>query len=100
MKERVESLLVVRSEGRLRGDSREMMLASLSPIAAQMGMRVLILDGGLDAGIHSDIRPLIEEQLVEQRKTNQLLMMLIAALGEEETDPDAEPKTYMDGSPV
>lgn len=38
--------------------------------------------------------------LAEQRQTNQLLMMLIEALGENESDPDDEPLTYMDGSPV
>lgn len=43
---------------------------------------------------------LLEDILVEQRKANQLLLMLIEALGEEEADPDAEPQTYMDGTPV
>lgn len=38
--------------------------------------------------------------LAEQRQTNQLLMMLIDALGEDSADPDAEPQTYMDGTPV
>lgn len=38
--------------------------------------------------------------LHEQRKTNELLVMLIEALSESEDDPDAEPMTYMDGSPV
>lgn len=43
---------------------------------------------------------LLEGILEEQRKTNQLLMMLIEALSEEEEDPDAQPMRYMDGSPV
>ena len=43
---------------------------------------------------------LLTQLLEEQRKTNQLLLTLIEALGEEEADPDAEPRTYMDGSRV
>lgn len=42
---------------------------------------------------------LLAQILDEQRKTNQLLLMLIEAMGEEE-DPDAEPATYMDGSRI
>lgn len=42
---------------------------------------------------------LLAEILEEQRKTNQLLMILIEALAEGEGDLDAEPLTYMDGSP-
>lgn len=43
---------------------------------------------------------LLSQILEEQRKTNQLLLMLIEAMGQEEADPDVEPATYMDGSPV
>ena len=42
---------------------------------------------------------LLEELLLEQRVTNQLLVALIGALAEE-ADPDDEPMTYMDGTPV
>lgn len=43
---------------------------------------------------------LLSQMLEEQRKTNQLLLMLIEAMGEAEADPDEEPATYMDGSRV
>lgn len=43
---------------------------------------------------------LLAQILEEQRKTNQLLLMLIEAMGQEEADPDAEPRTYMDGTRV
>jgi hypothetical protein len=43
---------------------------------------------------------LLIQLLEEQRKTNQLLLMLIEAMGEGEADPDAEPVTYMDGTKV
>lgn len=42
---------------------------------------------------------LLTQLLEEQRKTNQLLLMLVEALSEE-ADPDEEPATYMDGSRV
>lgn len=38
--------------------------------------------------------------LEEQRQTNQLLTLLIDVLSEAEGDPDAEPTTYMDGTPI
>lgn len=43
---------------------------------------------------------LLAQILEEQRKTNQLLLMLIEAMGQEEADPGAMPVTYMDGRPV
>lgn len=45
------------------------------------------------------VESLLTQLLEEQRKTNQLLLMLVEALSEE-TDPDDEPSTYMDGSRV
>lgn len=43
---------------------------------------------------------LLTQILEEQRKTNQLLLMLIEAMGQEEADPDDEPARYMDGTPA
>lgn len=42
---------------------------------------------------------LLTQLLEEQRKTNQLLLMLVEALAEE-SEHDEEPITYMDGSMV
>lgn len=42
---------------------------------------------------------LLTQLLEEQRKTNQLLLMLIEAMGED-GEPDDLPVTYMDGSRV
>lgn len=41
-----------------------------------------------------------EKLLAQARQTNQLLLMLVDALGEEEVDPDAEAVTYMDGTSI
>lgn len=53
------------------------------------------------------IQQLLEQQLDETKRTNRLLeqllnsqQLLINALAEVDSDPDAEPLTYMDGSPV
>ena len=44
---------------------------------------------------------LLSQMLQEQRKTNELLMLLVEAMAEEdEEDPDSEPMRYMDGTPV
>lgn len=48
----------------------------------------------------AEYQALLTQILQEQRQTNQLLIMLIEALGEDGPDPDAEPQTYMDGSQV
>ena len=45
------------------------------------------------------VESLLIQLLEEQRKTNQLLLMLVEALSEE-TEQDEEPSTYMDGSRV
>lgn len=38
--------------------------------------------------------------LAEQRKTNELLGLLIQAMAEDSTDPDGEPATYLNGTPI
>lgn len=43
---------------------------------------------------------LLGKMLQEQRRTNQLLSVLIEALADDYSEPDAEPQTYMDGTPV
>lgn len=45
------------------------------------------------------VESLLTQLLEEQRKTNQLLLMLVEALSQE-ADQDEEPRTYMDGSRV
>lgn len=42
---------------------------------------------------------LLELLLEEQQRTNQLLELLIEALGEAEGDDDQEPSTHLDGTP-
>ena len=41
---------------------------------------------------------IIEQILLEQRKTNELLLALIEAIAEPDEGEDGEPVTYMDGT--
>ncbi len=43
---------------------------------------------------------LLKAMLEEQRKTNELLALLIQALAEDPEEADAQPACYMDGTPI
>ncbi|AMO78018.1 hypothetical protein [Pseudomonas citronellolis] len=99
MSECAKPLLVITTDRPLSMEAREKMARVLEPIAQSIGAKPLILDDGLQAGIHSDIRPLLESLLDEQRKTNGLLLALVEAMADER-DPDAEPQTYLNGKTI
>lgn len=81
-------LLVIKAEQILKPEQRAALFAEASALAER-----------LDAGLHSDIAPLVQRQIELQQETNQLLEALVMALAEE-ADPDAPQLMYMDGSPV
>lgn len=99
MSERVESLLVVSTDRPMKEETRQLLVKQLTPIAESMGMKPLVMSDGLQAGVHSDIRPLLQSLLDEQRKTNGLLLALVEAMADER-DPDAEPQTYLSGKVI
>ncbi|HCD9060279.1 TPA: hypothetical protein NEF99_001002 [Pseudomonas aeruginosa] len=47
-----------------------------------------------------EVRVILHSLLEEQRKTNQLLHLLIQALAEDGEDPDAMPTSYLSGEPI
>lgn len=47
-----------------------------------------------------EVRIILRDLLDEQRKTNQLLHLLIQALAEDGEDPDAMQTSYLDGTPI
>ncbi|ERZ12378.1 hypothetical protein [Pseudomonas aeruginosa] len=47
-----------------------------------------------------EARVILRNLLEEQRKTNQLLHLLIQALAEDGDDPEAVPTSYLDGTPI
>ena len=71
--------------------------SELPALAESMGMKV-VMDSVFRPGERMDLLPTLTLMLEEQRKTNQLLLLLIDAMSEDD-DPDAEPLTYMDGTP-
>lgn len=99
MSEHVESLLVLSTNAQLKQETLQFLEKQLRPIADKLGAKPLVVDNGMQVGIHSDIRPLIADMLEEQRKTNQLLTALIEAMGDE-GDLEVEPQTYLSGAPI
>ncbi|AYW41542.1 TPA: hypothetical protein ACKPYC_000668 [Pseudomonas aeruginosa] len=100
MNDSQKSLLVLSTDLALSQEKTEQLSERLHPIAESLGCKPLVLSGGLQVGIHSDIRPLLGELLDEQRKTNQLLHLLIQALAEDGEDPEAMPTSYLDGTSI
>lgn len=47
-----------------------------------------------------EVRVILRDLLDEQRKTNQLLHLLIQALAEDGEDPEAMPTSYLDGTSI
>lgn len=94
-----KELLVIKTSAVLTSQQRDVCRQVFEPLAEKLGVMCTLLDGGLDAEVHRDNDPLLTQILEEQRKTNQLLLMLVEALGEE-SEQDEEPSTYMDGSRV
>ncbi|HGN2725788.1 TPA: hypothetical protein ACKRYN_000048 [Pseudomonas aeruginosa] len=66
--------------------------ADVDRLAESLGMRpLLLLAGAADAGIESNLRPLLVDMVAEQRKTNDLLTALITAMADEgAVDVEAE----------
>lgn len=100
--EQSKSLLLIKSSKMMTQEFYQRLKEITTPIAERCGCEVLIADESFDASIHSDIKPLIEEQLSEQRKTNELLLMLIEALAEDQgvDDEEGQPARHLDGTPV
>ena len=100
MSEQEKSLLVLSTSKPITQQQKELMAEAITPIANSMGMAALILTDGIEVGIHSDIRPLMQAMIDKQQTTNELLAALVDALAEDGGDPDAPPARYMDGTPV
>ncbi|MGP5741349.1 hypothetical protein [Pseudomonas aeruginosa] len=100
MSDSQKSLLVLSTDLALSQEKAEQLSERLQPIAESLGCKPLVLSGGFQIGIHGDIRPLLGDLLGEQRKTNQLLHLLIQALAEDGDDPEAMTVNYLDGTSI
>jgi len=65
-------LLVLRVPHHIGMDAVEKLTRNLTPLAEEMGLEPMVLDGGADAAVHRDYAPLLErlccavERLVQQ----------------------------------
>ncbi|WP_374979023.1 hypothetical protein PSGK_18945 [Pseudomonas solani] len=101
MNEQSKPLLVVNSTRPLTLEQVERLRSQMLPFTEQVGLHLLVVSEDLQVGIHSDLRPLMEQQLAEQTKTNVLLLALVQALAEGGDDgaEEDEPPTFMSGKP-
>jgi hypothetical protein len=87
----------------LKQEQRERLEANLRPLVQRMGCELIVLEAGITAQLQPNMADLLAEQqkqtaLLEQIATGQLA--LIEALADDEgEDPDAPPRTYLDGTP-
>ncbi|WP_440468093.1 hypothetical protein ACKI1H_07950 [Pseudomonas sp. YH-1] len=88
--EKESPILVVKIPQVLSKQAAEMAEREVEQIAQRLGMRHILVCGGSDAHVESDLRPLLSDLVAEQRKTNQLLTALITAMAEEDGG-DGEP---------
>jgi hypothetical protein len=100
MSERVESLLVITTRGNNNPEVLDRIGQLIELIAKSLGMNHLVVGDGVEVGIHSDIKPVLERMLEEQAKTNTLLAALVSAMADEDADDGQhETRVYMDGTP-
>lgn len=96
-------LLVVTSFHPLTPEQREKMAASLVPMADRLGVQLPVLDGGATAQLQPGIAGLQEEQrkqtAILERIAEQQMLLIQALCEDGDEDQDAQPRTYMDGSP-
>lgn len=65
-----------------------------------MDMHGCVLDPGMSVTVDRNYGPKIDALIEEQRKTNQLLMLLVQTLAEEADESESEPGVYLDGTAV
>ncbi|MFW7263759.1 MULTISPECIES: hypothetical protein [Pseudomonas] len=96
-------LLVISVPFPIKAEQRERLTQHLAGTADRLQCELVVLE----AGITAQLQPSVSELLAEQQKQTALLeqiatqnLALIEALAEGEgADPDAQPSTYLDGSP-
>lgn len=96
-------LLVINVPRPLNPDQREKLAEILGGKAERLGCELLVLE----AGVTAQLQPSVSDLLAEQRRQTALLeqiatqnLALIEALADgDDVDPDAEPQTYLDGTP-
>jgi len=100
MSEHAKPLLVVKIPQMLSKEASQKADQEIELIAQRLGMHHLVVAGGSDAHIETDMRPLLTELIAEQRKTNLLLASLIEAMADENEMVERPLRTYLNGEPI
>jgi hypothetical protein len=97
------SLLTVSSERNLSSEQMDRLSAMLQPMAAQLGMTALVLDGGLQAHVHRDLTPLVDAIQAQTAAITKLVdqnTALLSALAEQAPEEDEAPTRYLSGKRI
>ena len=81
-------------------EQRERVARYWSEYCESVDMRGCVLDGGMSVEVDRNYGPKLDALIEEQRKTNQLLMLLVETLAEEADESESEPGVYLDGTPT
>lgn len=100
MKEQDKSFVAMKAKGIVSKEQYARLKELAETASDKIGMPVLVVDEPVDVGMHQDLAPKLKSILEEQRKTNQLLMMLIESMAEYDSVANAEPQYYLDGTPM
>lgn len=101
MKEQDKSFVAMKAKGIVSKDHYARLKEVAEMASDKIGMPVLVVDESVDVDMHQDLAPkLLAAILDEQRKTNQLLMLLVETLAEEADEDEREPRVYLDGTKV
>lgn len=71
-----------------------------SKYCESVGMYGCIIHAGMSVEVDRNYGPKLDALIEEQRKTNQLLMLLVQTLAEEADMDEQEPGVYLDGTPT
>lgn len=95
-----KGILVIKTDQTLSFEHHERIRAMAEPLCDSLGLKCLVLDSGLTAGVHYDLTPLIAAIQAQTEAINALAASnceLIQAMAQAEDLP-TESKRYLDGS--
>lgn len=104
MKEQSESeskeQMFLKIEKPLTREQMEMLSDQWRKHCESVGMYGCVIHAGMSVEVDRNYGPKLDALIEEQRKTNQILLMLVEALAEEEDRESQEPGVYLDGTPT
>jgi hypothetical protein len=98
-------LLVLSLSTPLTREQREKMSASFSELVKTLGCKMVMLEPGMSLSLQPDPAALLAEMrkqtaILESMSEQQVQLLEALAEGEQGEEPDTEPSTYLDGTPI